>query len=579
MKSAQQGSREELSQKLISGMIRHAADAIISTDSDLRVVLFNSAAEKMFQVRAKAAIGQLLKNFIPERFGGAAQGKNVAESPHTEVGRQTGGLAAVKGLRADGAEFPAEASFSQVEVEGRKFYTVIVRDISERRLIEERLREERQRFLLAVETAQLGTYERDLFTNEIRINHTCREILGVPEGVPPTDVAPQSLHPDDTQRVLTAVARAYDPSVRGVCAAEFRIVRSDGTIRWVAGRGRVVFDDTVSPARPHRFMGVLLDITESKLAEAELLRARRNLSLANTELEGHVQERTAKLHEMIAELEHMSYSMVHDMRAPLRAIQGFGEIIERDPQSHLSEEAHRLVANIRTAAHRMDQLLTDALDYNKAVRSPMPVGKADVLRLLTDLLAAHPEFKPPNAAVTFEGKFPWVIGNEAGLAQCFAELLRNGVKFVEPGKVPQVRVWAERIPNHEGAKLHEPSSRSGKAATESLHGATGNRVRICFQDNGTGIPESGHGRIFDMFQRMHGPEYPGTGIGLALVRKIIEHMGGRVGVESEEGKGSRFWLELPEALPPGQSRHNIQAAALNRKIGLKQRARRSRVAK
>jgi PAS domain S-box-containing protein len=538
---ATRGHQEELRRGLFEQIIASALEAIISVDSSQHLLFFNPAAEKMFQVSTATAIGQPLERFIPALVH-EEQRRNVEEPGIADANlHPTDQLQVLRCLRADGSEFSAEVSISQTEVGGCKSYTVILRDISERKRAEEALRETGQRLLLAVETAQLGTYERDLLSNEVRVNEECRKILGVPQGALPPDIAPRSAYPQDKERVLAAVARAFDPALREVCAAEFRILRPDGTIRWVAGRGRVVFEEKVTPPRPQKFLGVLLDITERKLAEAELLSAKHELTRINAELEHRVHERTAELQEMIADLEHLSYSMIHDMRAPLRAIQSFAEILKTDLQVQLSEEACQLVQKMRTASHRMDQLLTGALSYNEAMRTSLPTGPANVLQLLQDLLATHPEFKPPHAEVTLEGQFPWVTANEAGLAQCFAELIRNGLKFVEPGKLPRVRIWARQSQNAEAASaLDEPRAEVRAASSRSDHW-----VRLYFKDNGTGIPESGKGRIFDMFQRLHGPEYPGAGVGLALARKVIERMGGRLGVESEEGKGSSFWVELP----------------------------------
>lgn len=548
---------DDLRKRLFEEIIASTTDAILTIDSDKRVVLFNSAAEKMFQTKADEAIGQALTRFIPKHLRGTPIEAAAASSG---TGNRRG-FEVVMALRANGEEFPAEASVCRVEAEEKIFYTAIVRDISERKRAEAALWETGQRLALAVQTAQLGTYERDLRTNEVRINDSCREILGLGEGVPLPATAPRSVHPEDRERVLAAAARSFDPYAREVCGAEFRILRPDESIRWVEGRGRVVFDESVKPAKPLKFLGVLLDITERKLAETELMATKQDLIAINTELEQRVRERTTKLQEMMGELEHMSYSMIHDMRAPLRAVQSFAGILERDPQVRLSQDALHLLSKMQTAADRMDRLLTGALNYNEAVRKTLPVAPANVQQVLQDLLAVHPEFRPPLAEVMLEGKFPYIPANEAALAQCFAELLRNATKFVEPGKLPRVRVWAECVRSPEIARSSQLQRKETvlrlQATSTPYH--TSLWVRLWFEDNGIGIPNVSRSKIFDLFGRMHGPEYPGTGVGLALVRKLVEHMGGSVGVKSEVGAGSSFWLELPCPFPERESKHQLAA--------------------
>ncbi|HWI56329.1 MAG TPA: ATP-binding protein, partial [Bacillota bacterium] len=190
------------------------------------------------------------------------------------------------------------------------------------------------------------------------------------------------------------------------------------------------------------------------------------------------------------------------------------------------------------ATNRMDQLITDALNYNKAVREELALKPVEVEKLLRGILGSYLELQPARAEVRLEGEFPPVLGNEAGLARCFSNLLNNAVKFVKTGVKPQVRVYAERRREPRG---EAPGARAEGPSVEDEW------VRIWVEDNGVGIPKEGQENIFQMFHRMHGPEYEGTGIGLALVRKLMERMGGRVGVESEEEKGSRFWLELRAA--------------------------------
>lgn len=258
------------------------------------------------------------------------------------------------------------------------------------------------------------------------------------------------------------------------------------------------------------------------------------LESANVNLEKQVQQRTAQLHETVTDLEHMSYSMIHDMRAPLRAMSGFIEILEEEYSSSPRAKSFNYFQRVRESAFRMDRLITDALNYNQVVREQMPITTVEVVHLLHGMIQSYPNLSAEVADISIEFNELHVRGNLSLLTQCFGNLLGNAVKFVPTGGRPQVRVWAE--PNVE-------------------------KVRIWVEDNGIGIPKEAQERIFRMFQRRHREsEYPGTGIGLAIVKKAVERMGGSVGVESEPGKGSNFWVELPTAARPQPKNRVITAA-------------------
>jgi len=264
------------------------------------------------------------------------------------------------------------------------------------------------------------------------------------------------------------------------------------------------------------------DITRQKEFEAELRRL--------------VAQRTAKLEELVAELEHFSYSITHDMRAPLRAMHGLAELMESKCEGCEKEDTKYFLQRIRVAAARMDALITDALSYSQAVRRDLPLSPVDPGALLRGMLDTYPEFQQSKAQIEIRGEIPPVIGNEAGLTQCFSNLLGNAVKYVKPGQIPEIRIWAEVRHGVETRGSADPANR--KMVAE--------RVRIWVEDQGIGIPKLMQPRVFDMFSRGHNT-YEGTGIGLALVRKVVQQMGGNVGVESEPGVGSRFWLELERA--------------------------------
>lgn len=284
---------------------------------------------------------------------------------------------------------------------------------------------------------------------------------------------------------------------------------ADGKFRWFLTRAVPVRDGAGNVLR---WFGTNTDISEIREARMVLARSKE-------QLEGLVSERTASLRELVEEMEHFSYTITHDMRAPLRAMQGFAEITGEALVEGRPEEAEEFLRRIKVAAGRMDCLITDALSYSQAVRNELPLGPVDVGKLLRGMVDTYPEFQAAKARIMVEREIPWVMGNEAGLTQCFSNLLGNALKFVEAGRTPEVRVRADL--------------RDGW-------------LRLWVEDNGIGISAMMLPRVFDMFAR-GSSSAAGTGIGLALVRKVVNRMGGRVGVESESGRGSRFWVELKPA--------------------------------
>jgi len=241
------------------------------------------------------------------------------------------------------------------------------------------------------------------------------------------------------------------------------------------------------------------------------------------ELEKRVAERTADLDATNRELESFSYSVSHDLRAPLRTMQGFAQALEEDYGARLASTGQEYVQRIVAAAQRMDILIQDLLAYSQLSRADMqlkPVGLAAAVK--EALAQLNGEVRKTGAQIAVAPSLPEVMGHLPTLTQVIGNLLSNAIKFVPPDTTPSVRVWAEE---------------------------RGRRVRLWVEDNGIGISPAHQARIFRVFERLHGVEtYPGTGIGLAIVHKGAERMGGEAGVESEISKGSRFWVELDKSL-------------------------------
>lgn len=372
-------------------------------------------------------------------------------------------------------------------------------------------REQEERLLLALEVGGLGYYERNLVTNVVTVDEKWREIMGLPEGQPGPDFAAKSLFPEDRDRVLALVAGAFDPKLQKVVGTDFRIMRPNGEIRWVSGRGRVVFDNSCKPPKGLKFMGVLQDITRRKEIEIALGESQQ-------ELEKKVEERTASLQRANAELQAFSYSLSHDMRNPLRAVVSYTEFVLQDEESVLTAEARKFLQQGLAAALRLDRLIEDVLAFSRVSHMPMKLEPVNVERLVREIIMQAPGFQSPGAEVVAESPLDIVMGDEASLRQCLTNLLENAVKFVPAGEKPRVRIFTR---------------------------LSGGRVRIWVEDQGIGIDSESQKSIFGLFERgSASKQFGGTGAGLAIAAKAAERMGGSIGVESEPGQGSRFWIEL-----------------------------------
>ncbi|HUR47457.1 MAG TPA: ATP-binding protein [Candidatus Saccharimonadales bacterium] len=285
---------------------------------------------------------------------------------------------------------------------------------------------------------------------------------------------------------------------------EARMRRRDGSIRYVSINSSVYWEGD-------RFLYTRCftrDITDRKKA-AELL-------------EQTVEERTAQLQETVADLEAFSYSVSHDLRSPLRAMQGHARALLLDHAHKLEPTAVDSLQRIQRAANRLDLLVRDILTYSTVAKSQIALKPIDLEPLLDDLIKNQLEHLGGAECVTVVHPLPLVLGHEGYLTQCLTNLIENGLKFVPDGRRPSVRIHSE---------------------------IRGNQVRLWVSDNGIGIHPEHHDRIFKMFGRVHPQnKYPGTGIGLAIVKKAVARMNGQVGFDSTPSAGTNFWIDLPLCL-------------------------------
>jgi PAS domain S-box-containing protein len=383
-----------------------------------------------------------------------------------------------------------------------------VRSALERVRERQAAKEAEARYRRLFDGVPVGLYRTTPTGQIVDANPTLVEMLGYPdrEALLTVNAADLYLNPEERQRWQALMEG------EGIMHAfETQFHRRDGTIIWVEDHAQAIRG---ANDRVLYYEGSLQDITARVQAEEKLKKYRDHL-------EEVVAERTRQLQEVNAELESFAYSVSHDLRAPLRAIHGFARALLEDYANRLDPAGQEYARRIVAAAGHMDTLIKDLLSYSQLSRADLHLQPVSLASVVADVLAQlEAELREREVQVTVEKPLPQVVGHHATLIQVVTNLLTNAVKFVASGTQPQVRVWAE---------------------------TSDGWVRLWVEDNGIGIAPENQERIFRVFERLHGIEtFPGTGIGLAIVRKGMERMGGNVGVESELGQGSRFWVELPK---------------------------------
>ena len=289
-----------------------------------------------------------------------------------------------------------------------------------------------------------------------------------------------------------------------------------------------------------------------------------------------LQHRVNALIEINRELETFNYSISHDLRAPLRSMQSFAQAILEDPESRLSPDGLDFIGRVVRSGKYMDTLLHDLLAYSRLAHADFETSAVDLDGAMREVLnQLHKDIKDKQAKIEVAENLGRVLGHMPIVKQILANLIGNALKFVEANTAPRLRITSEPVVRRIVADtpMSAPSAthfipqsydsiipqsinpgihQSGSPSTNpSIHPSTADFIRITIEDNGIGIHADHQKKIFGLFERLHPAQaYPGTGIGLALVRKGVERLGGEVGLHSAPGRGSRFWFELP-ALPRG----------------------------
>jgi PAS domain S-box-containing protein len=424
-----------------------------------------------------------------------------------------------------GASIPYEKEF--IRRDGRRVAVLIgsalldrstskwisfVLDLTERRRMERLVQESEERLQMAISVANEAIWDWNVTDNTIKWNETYGTLFGRPgEAASKSRWWVEHLHPEDRPRVLASLSSALKTGESN-WGIEYRILRSDGRWAYVYDRAYIARDQE---GNPRRVVGAMLDLTERKHAEETLESRTAELERINRELEASYRD-----------LESFSYSVSHDLRSPLVAISGFCRILLERYGDRLDAMGKDLLRRIRDNGMRMEQLIRDILSFSRIGTREVMSAEIDMERLVK---SAYEELASAVAAarnLRFERKpLPAAFGDPSMIRQVFSNLLSNAFKFTEPREVAVIEVGGR---------------------TE------GDELLFYVKDNGVGFSMENYNRLFGLFQRLHVSEqFDGTGVGLAIIKRIIEKHGGRVWAEGKPDKGAAFYFTLPKKRPEG----------------------------
>jgi PAS domain S-box-containing protein len=478
-------------------LLEAAPDGMVVVNPTGDMVLLNVQAERQFGYPPDALIGQKVKKIIPEGFAERliADGTRTAAEALTQ---QIGTGLELIGLRKDGSKFPIEIMLSPLESSEGILVTAAIRNITERKRVEEALRENVERFRLIV--SNVKDYANIMLDTKgvvVSWNQGAERIKGY---------RAEEIIGQHFSRFYTADAvlnglpdfELQQAAKNGRFEGEGWRLRRDGS-RFLASVVITALRDEGGPLRG--FGKITRDITERRKSEEHLMRTMTELKRSNDELE------------------QFAYVASHDLQEPLRMVASYTQLLAQRYKGRLDSDADEFIAYAVDGCNRMQRLITDLLSYSRSGENIETLHPISVETALEVALANLRITIEESGAIVVHDALPVIMTDNTQLVQVFQNLVGNAIKY-RSAEVPHVKVSAKKNGNSEWI--------------------------FSVSDNGLGIEPQYFERIFVLFQRLHGRnEFEGTGIGLAMCKKIVDRLGGRIWVDSETGKGSTFFFALP----------------------------------
>lgn len=488
-------TNERREQERFEAIVESSLNAKVMIDREQRITLVNSRTEQLFGYARNELLGQQIQTLLPQRFRNEHP-KQVEEYFAAPRSRANEPNLQLLGLHKDGSEIPVEIGLSAVTTGEGDFVLASVNDITDRKRAEEALRASEREFRSLAEFVPQIVWITRPDGGNIYFNQHWMDYTGMTLEESHGHGWMTPFHPDDKQRSWDAWQSATQNL--DTYELECRLRRADGVYRWWLLRGMPQID---ANGKIQKWFGACTDIEDIKRSEEKT----RNL---NTQIEAANKE-----------LESFSYSVSHDLRAPLRHIQGYVEMLVKDTDNRLTEKSQRYLKTVSECAVDMGLLIDDLLEFSRMGRAELRQQSVCLDNLVTTLVD---DLKPDTLDRTIVwtvSPLPEVIGDQAMLKQAFVNLLSNAIKYTRPRAIAEIEIGIE--------------------------GQENDQVILFVRDNGVGFDMKYIDKLFGVFQRLHRiDEFEGTGIGLANVRRIILRHGGRVWAESKLDEGTTLYFTL-----------------------------------
>ncbi|WP_266205963.1 PAS domain-containing sensor histidine kinase [Pontibacter kalidii] len=490
----------------LKAIIDTAVDGIITIDARGIMESANPAAARIFGYEPEEMIGQNVSMLMPEPDHSLHDGY-IARYRKTGVGQIIGKGREVLGKKKTGKLFPFFLSIAEVKLEDKTIFTGIVHDITDLKKTEERLRESESRINSIIQTAVDGIITIDTRGVIEMVNPAAARLFQYEE----RELIGQKINmlmPEPDRSLHDNYMQHYHET------GEKRII---GIGREVSGlkKNGMVFPLYLSISEVYLtdrkvYTGFIHDITQQKLSEERLRRYAAELERSNRELQD------------------FAYVSSHDLQEPLRKIQAFGDRLKTKEYEKLSDQGKDYVDRMLNAASRMQNLINDLLDFSRVTSKTKPYVMVDLEKVLEEVLSDLEIMIEKTGAKITHMHLPSIEGDPTQMRQLFQNLVSNAIKFRKEGVTPEINITAREL---------QPKAHLTSTPGDEL-------VEIRIQDNGIGFDEKYLDRIFNIFQRLEGQKYEGSGIGLAICRKIAVRHGGDITARSQAGVGTTFIITL-----------------------------------